>query len=184
MLTTQLATTRLAELLRRTIEDLQAIERLLPDTMRRLDDAEPGYPGGGHGGSGSDDGPLRSTVILGDAAIRDRRAVDELSRAITVNSRTLLGICQRWGITRHGNNEGVDERSTVCDWCGHDRDVKTRRLCNWCTNTFGAVNAERRKIGRQPLNRLPAPALEHRRNARTPRVTDGDIARWARNGGK
>lgn len=184
MLTTQLATSRLAELLQRTLADLQTVERLLPETIRRLDDAEPGYPGGGHVGTPTDDSPLRQSVIVRDDALRDNAELRRLLARATTDARTLLAITQRWGITRHGNSEGVDERSTVCDWCGHDRDVKTRRLCNWCTNTFGAVNAERRKIGRQPLNRLPAPALEHRRNGRTPRVTDGDIARWARNGGK
>lgn len=185
MLTTDLAAGRLESSIARATHDLESVQRLLRAAVRHLDDAEPGYPGGGTaGGYVSPDGPLRQSVIVRDDALRDRAQLEQLAANVEAHARGLLNLCYRWGITRHGNQEGVDERSTVCDWCANPREVKTRRLCNWCTNTFGAVNAERRSIGRQPANRLPAAALEHRRNGRANRVTPADIARWARNGGK
>lgn len=180
MLTTQLATTRLAELVDRAIADLQTVRRLLPATVQRLDDTEPGYPSGGPS-SGGDDAPLRSMVIAAQA--QDRANYHKLIGRTTADARNLLGIAHRYGITRHGNNEGVDERSLLCDSCGYN-DRGDRRCCQWCTRTLKAINDIRAGIGRAPLSKLPRPALEHVRNGRTKSVRPADLERWARDGGK
>ncbi len=185
MLTTKLAATRLEAQTRRAAHDLESVLRLLGAAVRHLDDAEPGYPGGGSGGGYSaDDGPLRQSVIVRDDALRDRRQLEQLCGELEANARTLLAVVHRWGFTRHGSTEGVDERSIVCESCGHNDRPKDRRRCDWCTRTLKAVNDIRGGLGRQPLTRLPVAAIDHVRNGRMRRVTPADLDRWARDGGK
>lgn len=182
MLTTHLATARLTELLDRAMTDLEATRRLLSAAVARLDDSEPGYPGGGSGGAtGDDSGPLRSTVVLRDDALRDRALLEQRLKALETNSRMVLRVVQKWGIRTYGNGEGVDERSIVCDWCGDLKEVKSRRICNWCSAVLGDINKRRGDIGLKPVNRIPQAAIEHRRNGRSKSVRPSDLDRWARN---
>lgn len=185
MLTTDLAAGRLEDTMRQAAHDTESILRLLKATVRRLDDAEPGYPTGGHGGGGGDDsGPLRQTVVANDPVLRTR---EQLARDIDLASNTLrriLSTCHEYGITRHGSSEGVDERSTVCEWCSEPKQVKSRRLCDWCSSVLGDINRTRAAIGLKPVNRIPAAAIEHRRNGRARTTSKADIDRWSRNGGK
>lgn len=185
MLTTHLATQRLAELLDRACADLDATRRLLAAAVGRLDDSEPGYPGGGHGGAtGDDSGPLRSTVVLRDDALRDRALLEQRLRKLELDARMVLRVVQKWGIRSYGNGEGVDERSKLCDSCNYNDRLEDRRVCSWCQRTLKAVNEIRGGLGRTPLARLPQPALDHVRNGRTKRVTPSDLDRWARNDGR
>lgn len=185
MLTTNLATTRLAELLDRACTDLDATRRLLGAAVARLDDSEPGYPGGGSGGSSGDsDGPLRSTVILRDEALRDRELLEQRLRKLELDARMVLRIVQKWGVRSYGNGEGVDERSKLCDSCNYNDRLDDRRVCSWCQRTLKAINEIRGGLGRTPLARLPQPALDHVRNGRMRRVTPTDLDRWARGDGR
>lgn len=183
MLTTQLATTRLAELLRRTIEDLQTIERLLPDTMRRLDDAEPGYPGGGHG-TATDDSPLRSTVIIRDTALKDAADLRKLLGRATTDARNILAICQRWGITRHGNNEAREPDEMWCKSCiraGHmnpKREGNHGPNCRWCNDALRAVNTLRAERRLPSFTELPVAAVRWHAEGR--KITDKVLDQWAR----
>lgn len=184
-ITTHLATQRLAELLDRAMTDLDATRRLLSAAVARLDDAEPGYPGGGHGGgSGDSDGPLRSAVVLADDALRDRALLEQRLRKLDLDARLVLRLVQKWGVRSYGNGEGVDERSKLCDSCNYNDRLDDRRVCSWCQRTLKAVNEVRGGLGRTPLARLPQPALDHLRNGRTKRVTPSDLDRWARNDGR
>lgn len=183
-ITTHLAASRLEQQLDRALADLTAARRLLRAAVGRMDDACPGYPGGARGGGSgaqsASDGPLASAVVLADDALRDAATVERRLDELTSSSRNLLGLTQKWGITRHGSAEGVDERSLLCDSCGYNDRPEDRRVCQWCARTLKAINEIRGGLGRTPLARLPQPALDHVRNGRMRRVTPTDLDRWAR----
>lgn len=180
MLTTQLATSRLAELTQRAIADLQAALKLLEPAVRRLDDSEPGYPSGQPSSTGisTDDGPLRSGVIMRDAALKDAADLRKLIGRSTTDARNILDIVHRYGVTRHGHSEGDDERSRACESCGNLRSMD-RKVCQRCTRTLFAINDVRRNIGRPPMAQLPQAAVAHLK-ASTRNVLVADVERWAR----
>ena len=186
MLTTNLAATRLEQTLDRAIDDLTAAKRLLRAAVGRMDDAEPGYPTGGHGGgSGDDSGPLRSAVVMRDHALRDRAALEADLARIALLARNTLGVTQRWGIRRVGDTD----REPSEMWCrsciraGHmapRREGNHGPNCRWCGDTLRAVNVVRAERHLAALAELPLVAVRHHSEGR--RTTARDIEGWARDG--
>lgn len=183
-ITTNLAASRLEERLDRAIEDLQAARRLLRAAVGRMDDAEPGYPGGGDGGgSGDDSGPLRSTVVLRDDALRDRAKLDADLARIEQQARNVLGLTQRWGIRRVGESdrEPDDLWCRSCLRAGHmapRREGNHGPNCRWCQDTLRAVNVVRTEWAKPAWPELPIVAVRH--HATGKRTTARDIEGWAR----
>jgi hypothetical protein len=185
MLTTDLAASRLADHLDQTTASVERARQLLAATVKRLDDSEPGYPGGTHGGgTPTDDGPLRSAVVTRDAALADRAKLEHLCRTLDATSRELLHLTHRW--MPKGT---LDVIPTPVDdiWCvscrkaGHmtpRRPGNHGDRCRWCADTLRAVNvvrAERRLVA---LLELPTAAIHHRSAGR--RTTARDIEGWAK----
>lgn len=188
MLTTHLATARLAELLDRACADLEATRRLLSAAVARIDDAEPGYPGGGHGGgSGDSDGPLRSTVVLGDDALRDRALLEARLRKLELDSRMVLRVVQKWGIRSVGESDREPDelwcrsclRAGRCEPRRTSRGTTHGANCRWCDDTLRAVNVVRNERKQAPLAELPIVAVRWHAEGR--RVTARDIEAWASN---
>lgn len=188
MLTTHLATQRLAELLDRATADLEATRRLLSHAVARLDDSEPGYPGGGTGGAtGDDSGPLRSTVILRDDALRDRALLEQRLRKLDQDARMLLRLTQKWGMRSIGETDREPDEL----WCrsclraGHMAPRRTSpgkthgENCRWCDDTLRAVNVVRAERKQPGLAELPLVAVRWHSEGR--RVTARDIEAWATN---
>ena len=186
-ITTHLAAGRLEQQLDRTLADLNAARRLLKAAVARLDDAEPGYPGGGtSGGSGDDNGPLRQQVILRDAALRDRARLEHLTGQAEQHARNLLGIVQTWGIRRVGETDREPDEL----WCrsclraGHMAPRRTTNgsthgeRCRWCDDTLRAVNVVRREWAKPPMAELPLVAVRWHAEGR--RTSAKDIEAWAR----
>lgn len=188
MLTTHLATQRLTELLDRAAADLDATRRLLSAAVGRMDDASPGYPGGGHGGGGGDDsGPTRGQVVLGDAALKDRHALTTRLAAIELESRAVLRIAQKWGIRSVGdsNREPDEMWCRSCLRAGHMAPRRTSNgtthgpNCRWCDDTLRAVNVVRGERRQPPLAELPITAVRWHAEGR--RTTARMIEAWAAN---
>lgn len=187
MLTTNLAAGRLEAQLDRAIDDLNAARRLLRAAVGRLDDAQPGYPSrGSGGGSGDPDGPLRSTVVLGDPARRDRQRLEQLLADTEQRARGLLGLTQVWGIRRVGDSDREPD-SLWCRSClraGHTAPRRTTGNathgpnCRWCDDTLRAVNVVRREAARPPMAELPLAAVRWHAEGR--RTTARQVEAWAR----
>lgn len=188
MLTTHLATQRLTELLDRACADLDATRRLLSAAVARLDDAEPGYPGGGTGGAtGDDSGPLRSTVVLRDDALRDRALLEQRLRKLELDARVTLRVVQKWGIRSVGESDREPDEMW-CRSCLRAGRCEPRRTsngkthgpnCRWCEDTLRAVNVVRNERKQAPMAELPLVAVRWHAEGR--RVTARDIEAWAVN---
>jgi hypothetical protein len=185
MLTTQLATARLEDELRRAQHDLESVLRLLKAAVRRMDDAEPGYPGGSHGGgTGDDSGPLRSAVVMADDAIRDRAELAKLAQRTALDARNLLGICHRWGIARHGDGTTREPDEMWCRSClraGHmtpKRQANHGPNCRWCGDALRTVNGLRAERRQPALTELPIEAVRWHAEGR--KITDKVLDQWAR----
>ncbi len=187
-ITTHLATQRLAELLDRAMTDLEATRRLLGAAVARLDDSEPGYPSGGDGGgSGDSDGPLRSTVIVRDDALRDRALLEQRLRKLDLDARLVLRLVQKWGIRSVGESDREPDE-LWCRSCLRAGRCEPRRTsngkthgdrCRWCDDTLRAVNVVRNERKQAPLAELPIIAVRWHSEGR--RVTARDIETWASN---
>ena len=186
-ITTHLAAGRLEQQLDRALSDLNAARRLLRAAVARLDDAEPGYPGGASGGgSGDDSGPIRQQVILRDEALRDRARLELLTTQAEQHARALLGLTQTWGIRRVGDTDREPDEL----WCrsclraGHMAPRRTTNgtthgpNCRWCDDTLRAVNVVRREWSKAPMAELPLVAVRWHAEGR--RTTAKDIEAWAR----
>lgn len=188
MLTTHLATQRLTDLLDRAAADLDATRRLLAAAVGRMDDAAPGYPGGGSGvGSGDDSGPTRGQVVLGDSALMDRQMLERRLHRLEMESLAVLRIAQKWGIRSVG--ESTREPDEM--WCrsclraGHMAPRRTSNgtthgsNCRWCDDTLRAVNVVRAERRQPPLAELPVTAVRWHAEGR--RTTARVIEAWASN---
>ena len=177
-ITTDLAAGRLEQQLDRALADLNAARRLLKAAVARLDDSEPGYPGGGTaGGSGDDSGPIRQQVILRDEALRDRARLEADVARLEHVARSMHGVCAQWGARRVGGHVVEHDNEARCPSCirvgriSMPRSLGGRRLCAWCEATLRAFNADLRLARLEPVEDLPSSLVAaHDRG----RVTDRD----------
>jgi hypothetical protein len=134
--------------------------------LRRLAEAQPGYPSGHDGtGSGSTQ-PERYEATLGDDAVRDLRKLREAQKQALHAGRDLWGVVTKWGVARDARSLAVadPEDEMWCRSCLTIRHFSTRRAsggvnCDWCATTLREINQARTSQGRRPLTEIPRPLL-------------------------
>lgn len=159
------------------------IERFKPAALRRLAEAQPGYPSGHDGtGSGSTQ-PERYEATLGDDAVRDLERLRKAEKTAMSALRDEWGVVTKWGVARDARSLEIADPTDEM-WCrscltiGH---FSTRRAsggvnCDWCASTLRDINTARSEMGRRPLTELPREALQAHASGR--RVTTRDVERW------
>jgi hypothetical protein len=152
--------------------------------LRRLSEAQPGYPSGHDGtGSGSTQ-PERYEATLGDDAVRDLRKLREAQKQALHAGRDLWGVVTKWGVARDARSLAVadPEDEMWCRSCLTIGKCEPRRkeggvLCRWCDDTLRVLNRGRAAVGKRALTELPRRALHV--HAEGKRVTQRDLLRWA-----
>jgi hypothetical protein len=166
---------------------------LLPDAVRRLSDASPGYPGGHEPGGGrrdEEDGdvyltqPERFGDTMRDRAITDAETLRKALRSLAAAADDIWGVATRWGVRRDARDLEVADPTDEM-WCrscltiGHmsPRRIQGGDSCGWCYTTLRTLNAARAAAGRKPMDELPRQAIQA--HARGDRVYMKDLERWA-----
>lgn len=112
------------EHLRRLLEvarlDLDYASLHLSTAHRRLSEAQPGFPSGGDGGSGSDGGSIVERLALSpDQARTDLQSLEDQIRRLRATTSELVSTVGRWSKGLAG--DPVAERKAAVDdiWCPH-----------------------------------------------------------------
>lgn len=160
------------------------IAKLADSALRRLNDAQPGFPSGHDGTGAGNTQPERYETTLGDDAVRDLAKLRRALRQAEHAGRDLWGVVTKWGPSRDARSLEVadPEDELWCRSCLTIGRCEPRRkeggvLCRWCDDTLRVLNRGRATLGKRALTEIPRRALHV--HAEGKRVTQRDLLRWA-----
>ncbi len=159
------------------------IDKLTPAALRRLGEAQPGFPSGHDGTGAGSTQPERYEATLGDDAVRDLEKFKKAQKQVWKLGYDMYGVATKWGVRKDARAfEVADPDDEMwCRSCMRDGYAQVRRPqggvnCDWCATTLREINRARLDAGRKPLSEIPIEAVRAKRTGR--RITTRDLERW------
>lgn len=177
------ASRRVRNRLGTAVIDLARARNLTRTAVRRMHNATPGYPTAATGGTATPTDEVQpDRWLTSDDAIRDLAAIERLAANIEVESRRLLNLAEKWGVTRIGTELSQSAHDRGCVSCNRANHYSPRReeggeACEWCSKALRSINNVRGDAGLDAVDNVPLALVQ--KHARGQKVTANDIDRAA-----